>query len=348
MNTCRRIRWFRVALVALAGAATLLCGCSGGSNNSAGAGGATAGGSPGSMDDPDAATGSIAGSGGSSAGATSDAGSSSGGTPAAEGGIDLPPGNVDQLLEVVSLACEADCVAIHATECPPANVNRPTCELQCVVQTNYLGEFCLPEYAALVNCRASGGYACVNDFPTPESNCPTEQAAFSACTVDLGCKRYCATARDEGCGGASLDTCIEECIAGRDDFPMGCSYYYDAVRQCQGTTPGTCVDGSLGGAEQCSYSVVSLAECIADETQDLCSGWCYAAETLGCPLAMCETECPAMLVEPTCGTQFSDMVDCGMLFSDVGCVDAMLVGTSICESETMTYQTCLNPPPPPP
>jgi hypothetical protein len=326
--------------------AALLAGCSGGGKggggNSAGSSSANAG-AMNSADDPDggpaAGGNNTAGSGNGSQGGNGDGGA--GGTATTE------PTDVDLLLEDVSLACEADCVAIHATECAPTNVNQPTCELQCVVQTNTLGEFCLPEYAAVVNCRAAGGYACVNDFPTPEANCPSEQAALTACSVDLGCKRYCATARDEGCGGESLDACIEQCIAGRDDFPMNCSYRYDALRQCQGTTPATCVDAQLTTSEQCSYQVVSLAECISDETMDLCAGWCYASETLGCPIADCATACPAMMMmDATCGVEFSDMVDCGMFFSDVGCVDNQLVGTSVCDTEATAYQTCLAGPPP--
>lgn len=307
---------------------------------------------PGGGDEPDAAAdpggGGTSSNGGSPNGGTANAGAANGGSTSSTGGNGTAP-NIDALLDQVSAACEADCVAIQATECPPANVNRPTCELQCVVQTNTLGEFCLGEYAALVDCRAAGGYACVNDFPVAEANCPSEQQAFSMCTVDLGCKRYCAAMRDEGCSAEPLDTCIAQCLAGRDDYPMGCSYRYDALRQCQGTTPGECVDGELTSTEVCSYSVVSLAECLSDEAQDLCTGWCYAAEELGCPLENCATECPAMMMmDATCGMQFADMVDCGMFFGDVGCVDMTLMGTSICDSEAMAYTMCLNPPPPTP
>ncbi len=324
---------------------SLLGGCGGGGSNRGtpvASAGATA-----NVDEPDsgAAGGANNAGGNSSTGGTTAAGGSSGG---GNGGTPATTTDVDLLLEEVSTACEADCVAIHATECAPTNVNQPTCELQCVVQTNTLGEFCLSEYAALVNCRAGGGYACVNDFPVAEANCPSEQSALSTCTIDLGCKRYCATARDAGCGGASLDACIDECLAGRADFPERCSYGYDGLRQCQGTTAAECVDGALTTAQQCSYQVVSLAECISDETQDLCSGWCYAAEELGCPLANCATECPARMTEMTCGMQFSEMVDCGMFFSDVACMDDQLVGTSVCDTETTAYLTCLNPPPPPP
>jgi hypothetical protein len=334
-----------IGVVMVFTALALLGGCGGGGKGG-GTAAANAGTPANSMSDPDSgAGGSSSSAGGSSAtagSASGDAGESTGGTP---GMLTM---DVDALLEEVSLACEADCDAILATECPPANVNRPTCELQCVVQTNTLGEFCLSEYAALVNCRAAGGYACVNDFAVAESNCPSEQSAFSMCTVDLGCKRYCAAARDGGCGGDSLDGCIEACLAGRDDFPMNCNYRYDALRLCQGTTNAECVDGELTTAQPCSYQVVSLAECISDETMDLCSGWCYAAEELGCPLADCATQCPAQMMDETCGVQFTDMVDCGMFFSDVGCMEEQLVGTSICDTETSAYLMCLNPPPPMP
>jgi hypothetical protein len=40
------------------------------------------------------------------------------------------------------------------------------------------------------------------------------------------------------------------------------------------------------------------------------------------------------------------MVDCGMFFGDVACMDDQLVGSSVCDSETMAYQTCLTGPPP--
>lgn len=341
MSIALRLHCFMTVVASI----SLLGACGGGGSNR-GTPAATAGNTA-NVDEPDSGVAGASNTGGNSStgGATAMAGSSGAGT----GGTPVTTTDVDLLLEEVSTACEADCVAIHATECAPTNVNQPTCELQCVVQTNTLGEFCLSEYAALVNCRAGGGYACVSDFPVAEANCPSEQSAFSMCTIDLGCKRYCATARDAGCGGASLDTCIEECLAGRDDFPMNCNYRYDGLRQCQGTTPSECADGSLTTSAQCSYQVVSLAECISDESMDLCAGWCYAADTLGCPITDCTTACPAMMMmDATCGMEFADMVDCGMFFSDVACMEDQLVGTSICDTETTAYLTCLNPPPPPP
>lgn len=326
----------------------LLACSSGGSNTGTAAGGNSSSNTDADSGTPSGTGGSgTVGSGSGNAGASGSPAGGSGNVAGASnaGGSSSTAPDIDALLEEVELACETDCVAIQDSGCPPANINRPTCELQCVVQTNYLGEFCLSEYANLISCRGAGGYACVNDNPVAESNCPSEQSTFSMCTVDLGCKRYCAAARDNGCGGDSLAGCIDDCIAGRDDYPMGCRYAYDGLRQCQGQSPEGCVDGALQAAQQCDYSVVSLAECIADDSEDLCAGWCFAAEQLGCPLSDCTTNCAAMMLDETCGTQFTDMVDCGMFFGDVGCVDEQLLGTSICDTEASAYLACQSPTP---
>jgi hypothetical protein len=207
--------------------------------------------------------------------------------------------------------------------------------------TNQLGEFCLGEYANLVNCRAEGGYECVNDNPTQLSTCASQQQDYYACTVDLGCKRYCARARDEGCGGPSLDLCIEECIGGRADYPENCSYYYDGWRSCQAYADSECVEGELSTPAQCDYQVSNLAACISDESMDLCTGWCWAAKTLGCDNG-CDTACPTEMADPDCGQLYTDAVDCGLFFEDLACGESQLEAVSICESDWAAYITCKN------
>jgi hypothetical protein len=300
-----------------------------------------------------ATSGSSDGSGGTSAGATGGTGgdTGTGGTSSAgKGGSSgsgtggSASGNTDELLDVIENHCEADCDAQFALDCAPANSNALVCETSCVATTAQLGDFCLVEYAALVECRAAGGYSCVQEYPYPNSTCASQQLAFSECTRDIGCKRYCAKSVEDACTGASLEECIEACFAEEAALPDDCERYFDGVPYCQATMTGTtCADGELSTPEGCAYSVMSVAECLTEESTDLCEGFCWAANRLGCGGDDCASDCAAKSADATCGTAYVDMLDCAMFFGDAACVDGAFMGNSICDSEAQTYATCLAP-----
>jgi hypothetical protein len=276
------------------------------------------------------------GSGGDNGGTTSKGGSGGKGGTSGTG-----TGATGPALDRIEDACGVDCDAQFALECAPASQNTLTCKYQCAAQTGQLGDFCLTEYAEVVECRGAGGYACVMDRPYQNSTCAVEQLALSMCIQDLGCKRACDKSVDEGCTSMSLDECIDACIAKGDAVPMDCSYYTDSIEMCKVTSSATCVDGELSAPEACNRSV-SLAECIADETMDDCEGWCWAADELGCGGDDCMTECANRLADATCGMAWQEVMYCGLLHDEAVCVDGFLAASgSICDTEQPAYTMCV-------
>jgi hypothetical protein len=294
----------------------------------------------GSDTDPSGSASDAGTSGASMTSAGSDASAGSTGDASTTGANTSTTGADTAGLDEVEAACEADCEAQFATECAPGNQNVLTCKLQCATITVQLGNFCLDEYTAVVQCRADGGYDCVNGFPTPKVTCAAEQVAFSECSVDLGCKRYCDGAIAAGCGGASFDACLDGCLAERAALPERCGLYFDGLPLCEAQAGIECVDGQPATTGDCGYAVANIADCIADETDDLCQGYCYLADGLACG-TNCPADCASRLADPTCGQQFDNLVECMLRYGYVECVDGMLTGVQLCDSETAAYDTCM-------
>lgn len=344
------VRPYLSGLLAAAALALVSLGC--GSNDSNGGGDDDDDRGEGGQGAVDGSAGAPDGSGGTNAGATGGSGGDpgSGGTSSAgKGGTSSSGGSggsssstTDELLDVIEGHCEADCDAQYALDCAPLSSNRLVCETSCVASTAQVGDFCLAEYASLVECRAAGGYECVQEYPYPRSNCASETLAFSECTRNIGCKRYCARSIDEACTDASLDDCIASCLEEQAALPDGCEPYFDGVPYCQATSAAaTCVDGELSTPEACSYSVMSVAECLAEDSADLCGGFCWAADRLGCGGEDCAGDCAANSADEKCGTAYLDMLDCAMFFGDAACVDGMFNGNGICDTEAQTYAACV-------
>jgi hypothetical protein len=278
-------------------------------------------------------------SGGSESGGSATGGR--GGSSARGGSAGTATGATGPVLDRVEAACEVDCDAQFALECAPANQNTLTCKANCAAQTGQLGDFCLAEYADLVECRGSGGYECVTTYPYPNSTCASEQLAFQTCTMDIGCKRACDKSVDEECTSQSLEECIEECIAKGDALPMDCSYYTDSIEFCKVTGDAACVDGELKTPMACASTVMNIADCVAEEAMDLCEGWCWAANELGCGGDDCAAECANRVADATCGSAWNEVLDCGIFFGDAGCADGFLAANSICDSEMTAYTACV-------
>jgi hypothetical protein len=292
-----------------------------------------------------------AGDSGATGGTSSSAGTSStgGGAPDAgrggstgRAGSTSVSGNTEELLDQIGEVCETDCDAQYATECAPTNTNTLTCQLSCAAATAQLGDFCLEEYRDYIDCRGDGGYDCVNDYPYQRSTCAAEQVAYSECAQHIGCKRYCKKAIDEGCIESELDACIDECLTQDQDLPEDCQRYYsEQIAYCQATNPTTCIEGGLSTPAACSYAVLTIAECISDESQDLCDGWCWAANRLGCGGEDCASECAEKSEDETCGAAWKELLDCGLFFGDAACDSASFNANGICDSEVQAYTTCI-------
>jgi hypothetical protein len=210
------------------------------------------------------------------------------------------------------------------------------------------GDFCLEEYRDYVECRGSGGYDCVNDFPYQRSTCALEQAAYSECAQHLGCKRYCKESADQGCNDLPFDECVTQCTGGDPSVPADCSYQVESIASCQVSIGEVCADGEPGSLDACASSVLYVAECVSDDSGELCDGWCWAANRLGCGGDDCATDCATKKADATCGNAFNELLDCVMFFGDGACVDGAFNGNGICDSEVSSYEACINPPPPTP
>jgi len=344
----------------LAGASIVACGGSGdddtapaaGSGNTPSKGGSSGtlgnagdngtGGSSGSASGGTTAKG---GSGGTSTakGGTSGTKGGSGGTSTAKGGTSGTIGSAgasSDLLDQIGEACKAECDAQYALDCAPASGNTLTCQLGCASQTSQLGDFCLAEYRDYIQCQADGGYDCVNSSPYPRSTCALQQQAFSQCVQHIGCKRYCAKVADLGCDDAPFDTCLDACIAGDDALPGSCVYSTETIATCQATSSTKCDGKGLDVPASCNYAVLSVAECVSDDSSNLCDGWCYAANHLGCGGTDCAADCAANKTATTCSSEWNSLLDCALFFDDAACSGDRLIGNGICDNEQQAYDDC--------
>jgi hypothetical protein len=313
---------------------------SGGATDTGGSSGSTAkGGTSGS----DASGGTSGTTGGSSAkGGTSGSSAGKGGTSTGKGGTSGTAGTATaDLLDGIGDACETDCDAQYALDCAPANGNTLTCQLSCAAQTTQLGDFCLAEYRDYVACRAEGGYDCVSSNPYPRSTCAVQQLAFSECTRHIGCKRYCQRVADLGCNDAPFDECEAACESADESLPADCYYSTETIAYCQVSASAMCEDDHLAVPASCASSVITVAECFSDSTDELCDGWCWASDRLGCGSEDCKADCTAKKSPAECGSQWDSLLDCVLFFDDGECKDGALAGNGICDSEQSAYEACI-------
>jgi hypothetical protein len=319
---------------------------SGGSGGSTGGSGGSTGGSGGSTGGSGGSTGGSGGSTGGSGGSTGGSGGSTGGTGGSSSGSGgSGAAATDDLLDEIDAHCERSCDSQYALDCAPPSSNKLVCEANCVAQTAQLGDFCLREYADYVKCQADGGHACVQDTPYPNSTCAGQQLAFSQCAQHLGCKRDCKVSIDLGCTTETHDACTEACIANVTDLPDNgaCSVYREQIAMCRATQANpSCNGDEVLTPAACAYWVLEVGACVQEESMSYCDGWCYAANTLGCGGDDCAAGCAAKVAHETCGTAWTEMMDCALFFGDAACTaDMGLMANGICESEVDTYTTCL-------
>lgn len=323
---------------AAASSGTKASGGSGGSSGTDASGGAPdTGGSSGTT----AKGGSGGTTGGTASGNTGGSSTGKGGSSGTGKGGSSGSATSD-LLDGIGAACERDCDAQYALACAPANGNTLTCQLSCAAQTTQLGDFCLGEYRDYVSCRAEGGYDCVSSTPYPRSTCAVQQLAFSECTKHIGCKRYCQRVASLGCNDTPIDECETACEAADDSLPADCYYSTETIAYCQVSTSATCEGDHLAVPASCASSVLTVAECVSDSTDDLCDGWCWASDRLGCGNDDCKADCAAKKSPAECGSQWDSLLDCVLFFDDGACEGGTLVGNGICDSEQSAYRTCMS------
>ncbi len=254
--------------------------------------------------------------------------------------------NRERLPETLREACMAMCDAQYAVDCTPAGSSIEICDLQCVAAVSTQRDFCIDEYTARVQCLGEGGYECVNDFPTPRATCAGETVAYSECVQDLPCKMYCAELVETGCADDEM-ACREECVADSMDENLSCDIRQDSYIACLGQLGLSCEDGNVIPHQNCISQLFDAADCRNDG--DTCATWCEGAEALGCGSDACVADCEELAMDPTCGSDYERMLECGIRYGYVGCTDDGLVtdpDNILCDSESERYTECLEQPTP--
>lgn len=255
-------------------------------------------------------------------------------------------------------ACEDYCAAAFGFQCGDQLLTVDQCQSQCGFLSTQTQGFCESEAAAAYQCLADGGFQCTgfdtdgdgteDTFtPTPKSTCLSEQQAQATCESEAGCDRFCATAEEEGCGGPS---CVSACDAKRDELAAlaeggSCGFTYGGFVSCGSIFGVTCEGGTAVPSIECVDQAFSVGECIQEasgEPTDLCTSYCFAAEAYACGGSGCDETCAANTADPTCGTAWTDMLDCISFFGDAACEGGALMASAdgICSSERDAYQSC--------
>jgi hypothetical protein len=248
----------------------------------------------------------------------------------------------DRLPESLRETCMDWCDAQFETECAPLGFTSiEICDLQCVAAVSTQRDFCIEEYTERTRCLADGGYECINDNPVARATCASETLAYSECVQELPCKMYCAALVESGCADDE-SACREECIADSTDDDLSCEIRQDSYVLCMGQLGFTCDEGQVIPHQSCLPSLFDAADCRND--RDVCATWCEGADALGCGGTDCVAECQAAAEEPTCGSDYTRMLECGIRYGYVGCTSDGLEtdpDSIICDSEIERYDECL-------
>jgi hypothetical protein len=230
--------------------------------------------------------------------------------------------------------------------------------IQCGYLATQTKGFCEAEAASAYQCLANGGFECTgfdsdgdgteDTFtPTPKSACISEQQAQLTCESEAGCDRFCATADEAGCGGA---TCVTACETKRDELAAlgdsgGCGFAYGSFLSCGAVFGATCEAGTAVPSMDCIDQAFSVGECVQEasgEPGNLCASYCFGAEVYACGASDCDASCAANAADASCGAAWSDMLDCVTFFGDAACEGGMLIASAdgICSSEREAYKAC--------
>ncbi len=249
--------------------------------------------------------------------------------------------NRERLPESLREACMDMCDGQFGLDCAPAGISIETCDLQCVAAVSNQRDFCIEEYTARTRCLADGGFECVNDNPVARSTCAGEQVAYSECVQDLPCKMYCAELVETGCADDN-DACLEECMGETNGDDLSCDIRWDGYVACVGQWGASCEDGTVIPNETCIRSLFDAYDCRNDS--DVCKTWCDGARALGCGGGGCVTNCEEAVADPTCGTDYERLLDCGIRYGYVECTDDGLMTNTeniLCDSEMDRYLECI-------
>lgn len=238
-------------------------------------------------------------------------------------------------------ACEAVCERAYDPPCQGLTVDQ--CKAACPYLEQQLGEACLSEYAAMYACTAKSEFQCTENGPQPISaaDCADEALTAVQCQEAAPCKTYCAKKGE--CDGTDVASCESECSAAiNGEAP--CYYYYEDILECQSEEGDlVCEQGKLRPVG-CDGDVADYASCLVSD-QDLCKGFCYLSDFVGCgseTRAGCEATCGAEQADAEtkgCSGQLQTYRGCQMGHG-LACKDGepSIVG---CSEELYLYQSCM-------
>lgn len=226
-------------------------------------------------------------------------------------------------------SCNAWCQAAFSLPCNDTGLDVAQCQASCPYLETQLDGYCVAEYSVALECLAEGGYECQNDFPTPIDPCVDQQLALQECQAAAACEKFCA---ESGCGG----DCVASCNADREALGT-CSFSYDGLLTCYANQGAGCAGGTPSPTG-CEEEILDVGDCVAS-FEDVCSGWCFAAERLGCGEG-CEADCNDKIADPTCGYAYESVLSCGLLYEDASCSGGELVPNG-CSYEEDQYATCV-------
>lgn len=248
-------------------------------------------------------------------------------------------------------ACEDYCSAALAQPCGENQLTVEQCQSQCGFLPTQLKGICETENAAAFECLAEAGFTCtgydtdgdeVEDTFTPVANatCLEEQQAYATCETTAGCKRFCITAEDAGCG----EGCLERCESKRAEVEAAsatCGIYYSSYVSCGSSAGITCDGGTPRPNDFCIDSAFNVGDCVNPDATDDCPAYCFGAEEIGC-MPGCDAECASRLADATCGQAWASLLDCVTFFGDATCENDVVMPTAdgICSSEREAYLAC--------
>jgi hypothetical protein len=230
-------------------------------------------------------------------------------------------------------ACEDFCEGYLSLECNMTGTSVEQCQSACPYQERQLAGYCVAEYTATFKCANEGGFECVNGNPVPNAACIAESTALNECLTTAGCERFC----DNGGDACSSGDCIQTCEADKAELES-CSFQYDSLLTCYAESGVEC-DGGVPSPAGCTEEILQVGDCLSDFGQAACTGWCWAAERLGCGDG-CLADCEEKIADPTCGSDYAQIIDCGLFFDAAGCSGDELVATD-CQFEVDNYESCL-------
>lgn len=234
-------------------------------------------------------------------------------------------------------ACEKYCAAQAVPMCAKG-LPADSCKSQCAAAPVALGDVCVPELTAALECVSTLEFTCTMDVPTPKATgCFAEAQTLNTCQQNAPCEGYCKAAAAAGCAGGSESACLDSCKAEIEKQSF-CGHDLQDIRTCEGKQSLSCVSGKPHTA-LCVADKRSYADCLSFD--DRCAAYCYLADDAGCgggTMGECIMACQTDLGAPSCSFDADQYVRC-VVEKGVTCAGGKATVPE-CTTEKQAYDTC--------